>query len=109
MGVKDKIPEDDKSTLLNAINETTSWLDANQAAERRSSRRSKRPLKALPCRSFRRWPVLEAWEACPEEWEAWVECQEGCLTWVAWVALLLRTTPLVDPPLRKSIKRESNM
>merc|ERR1712087_495220 len=72
---------------------------------RRSSRRSKRPLKALPCRSFRRWPVLEAWEACPEEWEAWVECQGGCLTWEAWVALLLRRTPLVDPPLRKLIKR----
>merc|ERR1712176_1718015 len=31
--VKDKIPEDDKSALLNAINETTSWLDANQTAE----------------------------------------------------------------------------
>merc|ERR1712157_148599 len=76
---------------------------------RRSSRRSKRPLKALLCRSFRRWPVLEAWEACLEEWEAWAECQGVCLTWEAWVALLLRMTPLVDPPLRKSIKRLRDM
>merc|ERR1712137_605234 len=32
--VKDKIPEEDKTALLNAINEATSWLDANQTAEK---------------------------------------------------------------------------
>merc|ERR1712003_389492 len=45
--VKDKIPEDDKSTLLNAINETTSWLDANQAAEKEEFEEKQKALEGI--------------------------------------------------------------
>merc|ERR1711862_229670 len=45
--VKDKIPEDDKSTLLNAINETTSWLDANQTAEKEEFEEKQKALEGI--------------------------------------------------------------
>merc|ERR1712157_584246 len=45
--VKDKIPEDDKSTLLNAINDTTSWLDANQAAEKEEFEEKQKALEGI--------------------------------------------------------------
>merc|ERR1711907_847903 len=61
---------------------------------RKSTKRSKRNSKALPCPFFKRWEVpLEDQEACLEE-----ECPEA--------PLLLRT-PLEDLPLKKSIKRLS--
>merc|ERR1712183_349698 len=45
--VKDKIPEDDKSALLNAINETTSWLDANQTAEKEEFEEKQKALEGI--------------------------------------------------------------
>merc|ERR1719158_879013 len=45
--VKDKIPEDDKSALMNAINETTSWLDANQAAEKEEFEEKQKALEGI--------------------------------------------------------------
>merc|ERR1712238_463543 len=44
---KDKIPEDDKSTLLNAIKETTSWLDGNQAAEKEEFEEKQKALEGI--------------------------------------------------------------
>merc|ERR1719389_799436 len=97
--VKDKIPEDDKKTLLDAINDTTSWLDANQTAEKEEDEEKQ---KALPCPSFRRWPVLVAWVVCLVE--CLVECRVACLTWVAWAVPLRVMIPLVAPLLRRLIK-----
>merc|ERR1712071_74052 len=74
---------------------------------RRSTRRSRRDSRVLLCRSFRRWlvvPEVPVWEVCPI-WEAW----EACPTWEVWeepVELLLPRTRRVDPPSRRSIKRE---
>merc|ERR1712238_326531 len=45
--VKDKIPEDDKSTLLNAIKETPSWLDGNQAAEKEEFEEKQKALEGI--------------------------------------------------------------
>jgi len=45
--VKDKIPEDDKKTLLDAINEATSWLDANQTAEKEEFEEKQKALEAV--------------------------------------------------------------
>jgi len=52
--VKDKIPEDDKNTLLDAINETTSWLDANQTGEKEEYEEKQKPLEAIAM------PILQA-------------------------------------------------
>merc|ERR1712111_133180 len=75
------------------------WIPT-RVRKRRSLRRSRRLLKALPCLSFRRWPVQEGWEECLT-WEGWVE---ECLTWEAWVAwevLLQMMIQLADPLLRR--------
>merc|ERR1712007_22336 len=45
--VKDKIPEDDKAAILNAINETTSWLDANQTAEKEEFEEKQKALEGI--------------------------------------------------------------
>jgi L1 cell adhesion molecule like protein len=45
--VKDKIPEDDKKTLLDAINDATSWLDANQTAEKEEFEEKQKALEAI--------------------------------------------------------------
>jgi len=45
--VKDKIPEDDKKTLLDAINDTTSWLDANQTAEKEEFEEKQKALEGI--------------------------------------------------------------
>ena len=45
--VKDKIPEEDKTALLSAINETTSWLDANQAAEKEEYEEKQKALEGI--------------------------------------------------------------
>merc|ERR1719511_100557 len=45
--VKDKIPEDDKKTLLDAINDTTSWLDANQTAEKEEYEEKQKALEGI--------------------------------------------------------------
>jgi len=52
--VKDKIPEDDKKTLLDAINETTSWLDANQTGEKEEYEEKQKALEAIAM------PILQA-------------------------------------------------
>jgi L1 cell adhesion molecule like protein len=45
--VKDKIPEEDKTALLNAINEATSWLDANQTAEKEEFEEKQKALEKI--------------------------------------------------------------
>ena len=45
--VKDKIPEEDKTALLSAIDETTSWLDANQAAEKEEYEEKQKALEGI--------------------------------------------------------------
>ena len=45
--VKDKIAEEDKSALLSAINETTSWLDANQTAEKEEFEEKQKALEGI--------------------------------------------------------------
>merc|ERR1712048_1291424 len=45
--VKDKIPADDKSALEEKINETTSWLDANQAAEKEEFEEKQKALEGI--------------------------------------------------------------
>ena len=45
--VKDKIPEDDKKALLDAINEATSWLDANQTAEKEEFEEKQKALEGI--------------------------------------------------------------
>ena len=45
--VKDKIPADDKKTLLDAITETTSWLDSNQTAEKEEFEEKQKALEAI--------------------------------------------------------------
>jgi len=45
--VKDKIPEDDKKTLLDAINDATSWLDANQTAEKEEFEEKQKTLEGI--------------------------------------------------------------
>ncbi|KAL9187459.1 hypothetical protein ACHAXT_001589 [Thalassiosira profunda] len=45
--VKDKIPEDDKKTLLDAINEATAWLDANQTAEKEEFEEKQKALEGV--------------------------------------------------------------
>jgi L1 cell adhesion molecule like protein len=45
--VKDKIPEEDKTALLNAINEATSWLDANQTAEKEEYEEKQKTLEGI--------------------------------------------------------------
>jgi len=52
--VKDKIPENDKKTLLDAINETTSWLDANQTGEKEEYEEKQKALEAIAM------PILQA-------------------------------------------------
>ena len=46
-GSKDKIPEEDKTALLSAIDETTSWLDANQAAEKEEYEEKQKALEGI--------------------------------------------------------------
>jgi L1 cell adhesion molecule like protein len=48
--VKDKIPEDDKKTLTEKIDETIAWLDANQTAEKEEYEEKQKELEgvALP-------------------------------------------------------------
>merc|ERR1712238_79033 len=45
--VKDKIPEEDKTSLLDAINETTSWLDGNQTAEKEEYEEKQKALEGI--------------------------------------------------------------
>jgi len=45
--VKDKIPEDDKKALLDAINDATSWLDANQTAEKEEYEEKQKALEGI--------------------------------------------------------------
>jgi molecular chaperone DnaK (HSP70) len=45
--LKDKIPADDKGTLLAAVEETTSWLDANQTAEKDEFEEKQKALEAI--------------------------------------------------------------
>merc|ERR1712194_108716 len=45
--VKDKIPEEDKTTLLGAITDTTSWLDANQSAEKEEYEEKQKALEGI--------------------------------------------------------------
>jgi len=45
--VKDKIPEEDKSTLLAAINDATTWLDANQTAEKEEYEEKQKALEGI--------------------------------------------------------------
>jgi len=45
--VKDKIPEDDKKSLMDAIAETTSWLDANQTAEKEEYEEKQKSLEGI--------------------------------------------------------------
>jgi len=45
--VKDKIPADDKQRLLDAIAETTAWLDANQTAEKEEFEEKQKALEAI--------------------------------------------------------------
>jgi len=45
--VKDKIPEEDKTALLNAINDTTTWLDANQSAEKEEFEEKQKALEGI--------------------------------------------------------------
>jgi heat shock protein 1/8 len=45
--VKDKIPEGDKTKLLDAIAETTAWLDANQTAEKEEFEEKQKALEAI--------------------------------------------------------------
>jgi hypothetical protein len=45
--VKDTIPADDKGTLLAAIQETTSWLDGNQTAEKEEFEEKQKALEAI--------------------------------------------------------------
>mmetsp|Transcript_11277 Transcript_11277/g.21276 ORF Transcript_11277/g.21276 Transcript_11277/m.21276 type:complete len:655 (+) Transcript_11277:162-2126(+) len=45
--VKDKIPEDDKKTLLDAINEASTWLDANQTAEKEEYEEKQKALEGI--------------------------------------------------------------
>merc|ERR1712070_1250757 len=52
--VKDKIPEEDKSAILNAINEATTWLDANQTAEKEEYEEKQKSLEGIAM------PILQA-------------------------------------------------
>ena len=45
--VKDKIPEEDKTTLLGAINDATSWLDDNQSAEKEEYEEKQKALEGI--------------------------------------------------------------
>merc|ERR1712224_944632 len=45
--VKDKTPEEDKTALLNAINDTTTWLDANQSAEKEEFEEKQKALEGI--------------------------------------------------------------
>jgi len=45
--VKDKIPEDDKKTLLDAINDASTWLDANQSAEKEEYEEKQKALEGI--------------------------------------------------------------
>ncbi|EJK51576.1 hypothetical protein THAOC_28380 [Thalassiosira oceanica] len=45
--VKDKIPEEDKTALLNAINDATTWLDANQSAEKEEFEEKQKALEGI--------------------------------------------------------------
>jgi len=45
--VKDKIPEDDKKTLLDAINDASTWLDANQTAEKEEYEEKQKALEGI--------------------------------------------------------------
>merc|ERR1712154_326015 len=67
---------------------------------RRSLRRNRRLLRALPCLFSRRWLVLEVWEACLT-WEEW---EEVCRIWVVWEVPLQMRTLRVDPLLRRLTK-----
>jgi len=52
--VADKIPADDKQKILDAISETTTWLDANQAAEAEEFENKKTALEQMVA------PILSA-------------------------------------------------
>jgi len=45
--VKDKIPEEDKKALLDAIDEASSWLDANQTAEKEEYEEKQKALEGI--------------------------------------------------------------
>jgi len=45
--VKDKIPEEDKTTLLDAITDATSWLDGNQSAEKEEYEEKQKALEGI--------------------------------------------------------------
>merc|ERR1712018_1110541 len=45
--LKDKIPEVDKTKVLNQVNETISWLDRNQTAETEEFKDKQKELEAL--------------------------------------------------------------
>jgi len=45
--VKDKIPEEDKTALLDAINDATTWLDANQSAEKEEFEEKQKALEGI--------------------------------------------------------------
>merc|ERR1712029_587698 len=98
--VKDKIPEDDKKTLLDAINDTTSWLDSNQSAEKEEFEEKQKALEGIAMPILQKMAGQEGWEECLT-WEVWVE---ECLTWEVWVAweeLLKMMIQLADPLSRR--------
>uniref|UniRef100_A0A2H8TZ92 Heat shock 70 kDa protein cognate 4 n=1 Tax=Melanaphis sacchari TaxID=742174 RepID=A0A2H8TZ92_9HEMI len=45
--IKDKIPETDKTTILDKVNDTIKWLDANQLAEKEEYEHKQKELEAI--------------------------------------------------------------
>merc|ERR1712094_161713 len=62
-----KLSDDDKSTVTAKIDETTSWLDANQMAEKEDTRRSRRSSRPWSILFSRRSVGVLVREVCPEE------------------------------------------
>merc|ERR1712205_10443 len=78
-----KLSDDDKSTVTAKIDETTSWLDANQMAEKEEYEAKQKELEAVVN------PILAALGAAREPVGCPEECLAGCLIcpgWVEWVA-----------------------
>merc|ERR1719238_950466 len=59
-GVADKIDDDDKDTLEEAIKEVLDWLDDNQEADAEEYEESKKSLRALQTPSCRRCTKVQA-------------------------------------------------
>merc|ERR1711966_16397 len=100
--VKDKIPEDDKTALLDAINDTSSWLDANQTAEKEEYEEKQKALEGIAMPILQKMAGAGGMGGMPGE--CLVECRVACLTWVVWAVPLRVMIPPVAQLLRRSIK-----